>query len=119
SQELYAPQVSLAIWIEDNIPEGEAIILDNIPACYINRYPNEHQLISWFDVPTHGEGEFADYLLSHEVSHVLWFEETWTQAPLVAPFLQSQQVWQSKGVTLTLLEEDNAYGWRWFKVSYP
>ena len=119
SQELYAPQVSLAIWIEDNIPEGEAIILDNIPACYINRYPNEHQLISWFDVPTHGEGEFADYLLSNEVSHVLWFEESWTQAPLVAPFLQSQQVWQSKGVTLTLLEEDNAYGWRWFKVRHP
>ena len=89
SEDWYRPQLELAQWIEAEIPSGAVMVLDNIPACWIRRRPQDRTLISWFDVPVNGGAPdaFAQWLTTENVEWVLWFREAWTQAPKVAPFL--------------------------------
>lgn len=116
SQELYTPQVELALWIEENVTTDGRLILDNIPACYLNRRPNEYSLVSWFDVPTKDEASFSEYLKAQDIRYVLWFEEDWTQAPRVAPFLSVGKKWSHGDVLLTEVRRDEPYGWAFFEV---
>ena len=51
SAELYQPQLDLARWVEDEVPASTPLLLDNIPACYLDRQPHDRTLHSWFDVP--------------------------------------------------------------------
>lgn len=119
SQELYAPQVALARWIEAEVPEPTPMILDNIPACWIDRDPNDRPMTSWMDVPTPpgDEAAFARWLLSEGVRYVLWFREDWTEAPRVAPFLAEGGRWEADGVVLEEVAREDAYGWIFFTVT--
>lgn len=119
SQELYAPQVALARWIEENVPERTPMILDNIPSCWIERNPNERPMTSWMDVPTPaGDGPaFAAWLYAEGVRYVLWFREDWTEAPRVAPFLAEGGRWESGGLVLEEVAREDAYGWIFFTVT--
>lgn len=121
SQQLYAPQVELARWIEREVPEGVPMILDNIPACWIERDPNERPLWSWMDVPTPpgDEGAFAGWLVREGVRYVLWFREDWTEAPRVAPFLAAGGRWARDGVRLEEVAREDAYGWIFYTVTLP
>jgi len=117
SESWYRPQLQLAQWIEAEVPEDMVLVLDNIPACWIDRRIHERRLVSWFDVPTEGEAAFSEWLRSEEVGWVLWFREDWTQAPRVAPFLAAGGFWEFDGVSLTEDKREDGYGWILFQVS--
>jgi len=121
SQQLYAPQVALARWIEDAVPESTPMILDNIPECWIDRVDNERSMTSWMDLPElDGSPEpFAAWLESHHVQYVLWFREDWTEAPRVAPFLAGGGHWEALGVKLDEVAREDGYGWIFYTVTLP
>jgi hypothetical protein len=113
SQELYAPQVELALWVEKAVDTDVPLLFDNIPACWINRQPHARTLVSWFDVPvaSGSESEFATWLRNEGIPWVLWFREDWTQAPRVAPFLSAGGLVSLPGVELVERGREDSYGW--------
>lgn len=118
SEAWYRPQLDLAQHIEAEIPPGVPLLLDNIPACWINRRPHERSLTSWFDVPSApgSPAAFSRWLREEEIGWVLWFREDWTQAPLHAPFLADGGTWEGEGVRLIERGREDGYGWIWFEV---
>lgn len=118
SDRWYRPQLELAQWIEAEVPESTPLLLDNIPACWIDRRVHERAMTSWFDVPVAGDqpAAFARWLSDEEIAWVLWFQEDWTQAPRVAPFLAEGGVWASGPVVLTEVQREDGYGWIFFRV---
>lgn len=118
SQELYKPQLLLARWLESNAAPEAHLLVDNIPGVWLDRRAHERQLTSWFDVPvTPGNrAEMASWLVSEKVSYVLWFEEEWTQAPRIAPYLASPLVHDLGVVRLVPLQQEPGYGWIFYRV---
>ncbi len=118
SQELYAPQVELAKWLEAAVPDDQVLLVDNIPACWINRRPHERQLVSWFDVPVPPDNPevFGAWLVENRIPWVLWFREDWTQAPVIAPFLARGGVIDLTEVQLVERSREDAYGWILYEV---
>jgi len=119
SQAWYRPQVELAQWIEAYIPEDQAMFLDNIPACYIRRRPQERTLISWYDVELGAPGDLsalAAALRAEGVRYVLWFREDWTQAPRVAPALAAGGELRAGGLRLIERSREDGYGWIFYQV---
>lgn len=117
SVSLYKPQLDLALWVEAEIPEDLPLLLDNIPACWVDRRPHGRTLHSWFDVP--GEGDpraFSEWLRAERIGWVLWFVEDWTQAPKAAPFLAAGGRWQGQGVELIETRREDGYGWILYRV---
>ena len=113
----YKPQLDLARWIESSVPEDLPLLVDNIPACWIDRRHHGRTLHSWFDVPTGGDpAAFAAWLRQERIGWVLWFAEDWTQAPAVAPFLAPGGTWTEGGLTLTEDRREDGYGWILFRV---
>jgi len=118
SEELYKPQLDLARSIEADIPEDQVLLVDNIPGCWLNRQPHNRTLWSWMDVPVSG-AEFGDWLVEEDVRYVLWFREAWTQAPRVAPNIASGETTTIGPVKLVALDQEDAYGWVWYRVDAP
>ena len=118
SEQWYRPQLELALWVEENVVEGTPMVIDNIPACWIRRRPNGHQMVSWFDVPVAAGDEigFAQWIHDEKIRWVMWFREDWTQAPRIAPFLAKGGTWKKGGVTLVQRDHEDGYGWIWFEV---
>ena len=118
SNDWYRPQLDLARWIEAEVPEGVPLLVDNIPACWINRRPNERRMTSWFDVPVSpgDEAAFAAWLTAEQIGWVLTFREDWTQAPVVAPFLGAGGTWEEGGVRLVERSREDGYGWIFYEV---
>ena len=118
SARLYKPQLELARWIETEVPEDVPMILDNIPGCWIDRRPHDRTLHSWFDIPVPADsrGEFAMWLDNHEIAYVLWFQEEWTQAPVVAPWLANPVEHRLGTVVLVPLQHEPEYGWIFYTV---
>lgn len=113
----YKPQLELGRWFEAQVPADRPLLVDGIPAVWIDRNPHERRLHSWFDVPTGGDPQaFARWLADERIAWVLWFVEDWTQAPVVAPFLAAGGVWTSGPVTLTETAREDGYGWILFRV---
>lgn len=114
---MYRPQIELAKKIEKEIPKGRLILVDNIPACWMNRSNHDYRMISWFDIPVpkNNPQAFAEWLIKEDVWGVLWFHEEWTQAPKIAPFLQFGGVWSGKSVALKEDEREDEYGWIFYK----
>jgi hypothetical protein len=114
----YRPQLDLARWIEAEVPESTPLVLDNIPACWIDRRLHARPMTSWFDVPVPADqpAAFARWIEAEKIAWVLWFREDWTQAPRVAPFLADGGVWAEEGVVLTEVQREDGYGWIFFRV---
>ncbi|RME21107.1 MAG: hypothetical protein D6798_18910 [Deltaproteobacteria bacterium] len=114
----YGPQLHLARWIEEEVPVDVPLLIDNIPACWIDRRPHERAMTSWFDVPVPpGDPEaFAAWLRQEGIGWVLWFREEWTQAPVIAPFLADGGDWRAGGVHLHEVAREDGYGWILFAV---
>ena len=121
SEAWYRPQLVLAQWIEANVADDTAMVLDNIPACWIRRRHTERPMVSWFDVPVAPGDEkgFAAWVEGEKVEWVLWFREDWTQAPRIAPFLASGGIWESGTVRLVERGREDGYGWIWFERVSP
>ena len=118
SQSLYAPQVALAHWVEQQ-NNTNPLVFDNIPACWMNRKPNDFELISWFDIPTDGtEQDFSNWLIDQNVWGVLWFAEEWTQSPKVAPFLANGDQWCHQELCLQEHSRGDEYGWIFYLVEH-
>ena len=94
------------------------MLLDNIPACWIDRRRHERPLTSWFDVPVPANqpAAFGRWIARQDMGWVLWFREDWTQAPVVAPFLADGGVWTDGSVVLTEVRREDGYGWIFFRV---
>ena len=118
SEELYRPQLELGRWIEANVPEEVPILVDNIPGCWLDRREHARTLWTWFDVPDPGgEAErFGAWLNQEGIGYVLWFEEDWTQAPAIAPWLRAGEPVDLGVVDLVPLEEERSYGWVFYRV---
>lgn len=118
SEANYRPQLELARWIEAEVPEATPLLVDNIPACWLDRRHHERELWSWFDVPSEpGDPEsFARWLQAEDIGWVLWFREDWTQAPVVAPFLAEGGLWRAGGLGLVETRREDTYGWILFRV---
>lgn len=113
----YKPQLELGRWFEAQVPEDQPLLIDGIPAVWIDRNPHERRLHSWFDVPTGGDPQaFARWLVEEQVAWVLWFVEDWTQAPVVAPFLAAGGTWDGGEVTLVETDREDGYGWILYRV---
>ena len=118
SEDWYRPQLRLAQHVEQDIPEAVPLLLDNIPACWINRRHHGRSMTSWFDVPS-APGDpvaFERWLRAERIGWVLWFREDWTQAPAVAPFLADGGTWEGEGLRLVERDREDGYGWIWFEV---
>ncbi|MCB9778361.1 MAG: glycosyltransferase family 39 protein [Alphaproteobacteria bacterium] len=114
----YGPQVELARWIEDEVDPEVPLLVDNIPACWIDRRPHDRTLHSWFDVPV-PDGDpaaFSAWLRQERIGWVLWFREDWTQAPTAAPFLAEGGTWRGEGLTLVETAREDGYGWIMYRV---
>ena len=100
-------------FIEEQAPKERLLLVDNIPACWINRKPHSFRLISWFDVPVSPSDpqQFAKWIEENNVWGVLWFKEEWTQAPKIAPFLESGTNWKYGDVQLKKHSQEEEYGW--------
>jgi len=95
---LYGPQVELARWIEENVPESVPLLVDNIPGRYLERRDHQRALHSWMSLeledsqemraPDGTEAEFALWLQQSGTGYVFWLLEEWTEAPRMAPFLR-------------------------------
>jgi hypothetical protein len=120
SAENYKPQLELARWIEAEVPEDQALLVDNIPGCWIDRRQHERELWTWFDVPVPPADEqaFSAWLQEEQIAYVLWFQEEWTQAPVIAPWLSSGEEVSLPGLRLVPLREDWTYGWVFYKVEF-
>ncbi len=120
SEALYRPQLELAQWLESEVPESVPLLVDNIPGCWLDRRDHHRRLHSWFDVPVPPEDrqEFAAWLGSERIGYVLWFEEEWTQAPVIAPWLSSAVPHKLGRVVLVPLREEPGYGWILYKVEH-
>lgn len=119
SEQLYRPQVELAQRIEASAPPGAALLVDNIPGCYIDRRPHPWRLFTWMDLPV-APGDwagFARWARAEDLRFVVWFAEDWTQAPVIAPWLGHPTDHEVEGVRFELLAEDAAYGWILYRVS--
>ncbi len=131
SQELYAPQLDLARWIEEEVPEDRVLLVDNIPGCWIDRREHRRRLWSWMDVveelrdPDTGavtpwtSDDFSAWLDRERIAYVLWFQEEWTQAPVVAPWLEDPRDHDLGDKTLHLLRSEPGYGWVFYEVRRP
>ncbi len=115
---LYKPQLELAQWIEAEVPTDAPMVLDNIPGCWIDRRAHQRTLHSWFDIPVPADSrsEFAMWLDNHQIAYVLWFQEEWTQAPVVAPWLGNPVEHKLGTVLLVPLQHEPEYGWIFYKV---
>ena len=118
SAELYKPQLELARWIEAEVPESTPLLVDNIPGCWIDRREHGRELHTWFDVPVPPEDRaaFGSWLAEEHVGYVLWFAEDWTQAPVIAPFLEHATAHNLREVILVPLREEPQYGWIFYRV---
>lgn len=118
SERLYKPQVDLARWIEDEVPMGTAMILDNIPACWINRRAHGYELYSWFDLELiPGDPEDLARLIEREdLRYVMWFKEDWTQAPRLAPYLAEVEAHTVGPYILQPLRWEMEYGFIFYEV---
>ena len=114
---LYRPQLELAIMLESKVPSDQLLLVDNIPACWMNRTVHERRLISWFDVPVpkNDPDAFARWLQTENVWGVLWFQENWTQAPVIAPFLQRGGIWEQGEEILKEEAREDEYGWIFYR----
>ena len=118
SDRLYRPQLELAFWVEENLPVDEALIFDNIPACWVNRRPHELTLHSWFDLPYfHNPNELIIWAQQNQVEWILFFQEEWTQSPQKASFLVGGGNFKGENGQLKEVSSDSHYGWRWYHVS--
>lgn len=118
SADWYKPQLELARWVEAEVPESLPMLLDNIPACWIDRRPHDRPLTSWFDVPVPPDDPqaFAAWVQAQELGWVLWFREDWTQAPVVAPFLADGGAWSAGDLHLREVAREDGYGWILYAV---
>lgn len=120
SQRLYRPQKELAVWIEGEVPEDVPLILDNIPGCWLDRRPHERTLYTWMDLveqlPPGDRAAFGLFLSENDVGYLLWFEEDWTQAPTVAPWLGQATNHDLGSLVLVPLQAEPEYGWVFYKV---
>jgi hypothetical protein len=117
SVDWYKPQLELGRWFEAQVPPDQPLLIDGIPAVWIDRNPHARSLHSWFDVPTGGDPvAFAAWLAQERIAWVLWFAEDWTQAPVVAPFLAAGGTWSGGPVRLTETAREDGYGWILFRV---
>lgn len=118
SVDLYKPQLELAQWIEAEVPESQALLLDNIPACYLGRREHSYKLHSWFDMtlPPGDRAAFGEYLIGEDIHYVLWFAEEWTQAPHFAPFLEAGAPLDLGGLHLEPMVVDRRYGFIFYRV---
>ena len=72
SVQLYKPQFELAKKIESQSPDNTRLLVDNIPACWINRREHSKELHSWFDVPMRSQIRmFAQWIRDNNVWAVL------------------------------------------------
>ena len=114
---LYRPQLELSLQLEQEVPSDRLLLVDNIPACWMNRTLHDRRLISWFDVPVpkNDPKAFARWLKKEDVWGVLWFQESWTQAPVIAPFLQHGGVWREGEEILKEEAREDEYGWIYYR----
>lgn len=121
SAALYAPQRELGRWFESEIDADVPLLIDNIPACWLDRRPHDRTLHSWFDVPVEpGDGvAFARWARAERLGWVLWFREDWTQAPRIMPELAAGQPWSEDGLSLVPVAREDAYGWILYEVVVP
>lgn len=114
----YRPQLDLAVWIEANVPPDVPLLLDQIPARWIDRRPHGREILGWADVDVSpGDPEaFGRWLLRRRAGWVMWFREEWTLAPRVAPFLAGGGTWEGGGARLTEVRREDGYGWIFFSV---
>ncbi|MEC8423877.1 MAG: hypothetical protein VX000_08875, partial [Myxococcota bacterium] len=118
SDRWYRPQLELAQWVEAEVPEDTPLLMDNIPACWLDRRAHRRPMTSWFDVPVPpaSPAAFAGWLEDEGIGWVLWFREEWTQAPHVAPFLKAGGVWTGGNVVLNEVRREDGYGWILYRV---
>ena len=118
---LYKPQLEIARQLEAESAEGAVLLVDNIPANWLNRRDHTLKLWSWFDV-REGEPEswtleeFGTWLQAERVEQVLWFKEEWTQAPRVAPWLANGERLDAGPVVLEPRDREEEYGWILYRV---
>jgi hypothetical protein len=119
SKTLFQPQVELARWVEQNVSSSDSLIFDNVPACWLRRKENHLELFSWFDVPVFSSPKnLLDWSEKNNVKYILYFEEEWTKAPTKARFLeQIDSELDVNGRKIVLVQAEDQYGWRWFKLS--
>ena len=120
SKTLYGPQVQLGEWIEKQVSADVGLLVDNVPACWLKRKPNDWRLYSWFDVPEfQTPQELLQWSVQNNIQYVLYFEEEWTQAPSKAKFLHHPSQMASlafENVHLEFRQEERSYGWILYEI---
>ena len=120
AERLYRPQVELANLIECNDLTDRSYLIDNIPERWLRRKPTELSMMSWHDLELseNSPAVFAEWLKDNNVAAVLWFRESWTKAPEIAPFLGDGQTWTHDELILEPTRKDldpAGYGWVFYE----
>jgi hypothetical protein len=102
-----------------------------------DRYQGDPGSVAWSDLPPVAQSIKLDrvgtFLKREQISYVMWFEEDWTEAPSIAPFLgyrygpagrlSPAQKQRAGPVTLTPLDRtpplsQDGYGWAFYAVTH-
>ncbi|MCK6526196.1 hypothetical protein L6R50_01085 [Myxococcota bacterium] len=118
SRETIAPLVDVGRWIEAEVPEETPMVLDGIPRMWLERRSNARPMTSWIEVAPGrlGPEELGAVLARRRVAYVLWYAESWTHAPVVAPYLSAAAPHPAGEVVLTPIREDSRAGFILYRV---
>ena len=115
SEQWYRPQLDLSRWMEDNLPPETGVLVSSIPEVWLKRQNPVLRVFSWWLLPDRarqgGREGFGAFLKKEGIRYVLWFEEDWTEAPTIAPFLGEGKDAEAGPVTLLSLDREDGYGW--------
>ncbi|MEE2829284.1 MAG: hypothetical protein VX498_08860, partial [Myxococcota bacterium] len=112
SNQWYGTQVRLMDWVEDNYPDDVILVADNIPATYLERIPNQRNVIRWSSerVPNLSREDFGAWLVQERVSLVFTFAENNEGSLTKAPWLAEIRPISLGPVQLQPIAREEGYG---------
>lgn len=123
SEAWYRPQLELSHWLEANARSDAGMVLGSIPEVWLQRQPHGFRVSAWWFLPQRLKHEpperFGQFLVDERIDYVMWFAESWTEAPAIAPYLADGEPVTVGTARLVPVDREDGYGWIFYVVERP
>ena len=123
SEAWYRPQLELAHWLEANARPDAGMVLGSIPEVWLQRTAHPFRVSAWWFLPQRLKFEpkerFGAFLVDQRIEYVMWFQESWTEAPAIAPYLADGATQMVGPARLVAVDREDGYGWILYVVERP